>query len=101
MVLANPLKMIKVMWWWILINAIVDVSIGLYSQKFVWDILNGKLVVSSLILYYSVVIGALLLMVLLGLFAIVYFSKYVIRSEEKKFKVKKALKDGEQESFEM
>lgn len=89
MVLANPLKMIKVMWWWILINAIVDVSIGLYSQKFVWDIINGKLVVSSLILYYAVVIGALLLMVLLGVFAIVYFSKYVIRSEEKKFKVKK------------
>ena len=86
-VLANPLKMLKVMWGWILASSVCDVALYGTSKGMLEAMLNGE--INATIWTGLIFFGILLFLFLLSIFVLLYFCRYMIRREEKKYKVKK------------
>jgi hypothetical protein len=86
-VLANPLKMLKVMWVWILISSVCDVALYGTAKGSLVALMNRDLTTTiwSGIIFF----GIILFLLLLSIFVMMYFGRYMIRLEEKKYKVKK------------
>ena len=86
-VLANPLKMLKVMWIWILASSVCDVALYGTSKGMLEAMLNGE--INATIWTGLIFFGILLFLFLLSIFVLLYFCRYMVRREEKKYKVKK------------
>ena len=87
LVLANPKKVLKAMWILILIIAISDVLLYAFAQKTSVDILQLKLEPGTWLAMFGMY-GTMFLQIFLAIFGLFYFGRYMIKREEKKYKVK-------------
>ena len=86
-VLANPKKVLKVMWILLLIIAVSDVLLYAFAEKVAMDILQQKVGATTWLAqlgYY----GNNYFQVFLAIFGLFYFGRYMVKREEKKYKVK-------------
>ena len=86
-VLANPLKVIKAMWILLLIIAISDVCLFAFEEEVAVDIIRQNVGASTRLASVGV-LGAYLFQICLAIVGLAYFGRYMIRREEKKYKVK-------------
>ena len=86
-VLANPKKVLKVMWILLLIIAVSDVLLYAFAEKVAMDILQQKVGATTWLAqlgYY----GNNYFQVFLAIFGLFYFGRYMVKREEKKYQVK-------------
>ena len=86
-VLANPMKVLKAMWVLILIIAVLDVFLMALSEKIAMDIMQLKLEPGTWLAMFGMY-GTMFLQIFLAIFGLFYFGRYMIKREEKKYKVK-------------
>ena len=87
LVLANPKKVLKAMWILILIIAISDVLLYAFAQKTSVDILQLKLEPGTWLAMFGMY-GTVFFQIFLAIFGLFYFGRYMVKREEKKYKVK-------------
>ena len=86
-VLANPKTVLKAMWVLLLIIAISDVFLLGFSEKVYMDIIQQKTGTSTWLAALGY-FGAGFFQIFLAIVGLVYFGRYMIKREEKKYKVK-------------
>ena len=86
-VLANPKTVLKAMWILLLIIAVSDVFLYAFGEKIAMDILHQKAGVSTWLAVFGVY-GTMFFQIFLAIFGLFYFGRYMIKREEKEYKVK-------------
>jgi hypothetical protein len=86
-VLANPKTVLKAMWILILIIAISDVLLYAFAQKTSVDILQLKLEPGTWLAIFGMY-GTMFFQIFLAIFGLFYFGRYMVKREEKEYKVK-------------
>ena len=86
-VLANPKTVLKAMWILLLIIAVSDVFLYAFGEKIAMDILHQKAGVSTWLAVFGVY-GTMFFQIFLAIFGLFYFGRYMIKREDKKYKVK-------------
>ena len=86
-VLANPKKVLKAMWILLLIIAVSDVFFYALGKKVGMDILQLKLQTGTWLALLGVY-GTVFFQLFLAIFGLFYFGRYMVKREEKKYKVK-------------
>ncbi len=86
-VLANPKTVLKAMWILLLIIAVSDVFFYALGKKVGMDILQLKLQTGTWLALLGVY-GTVFFQLFLAIFGLFYFGRYMIKREEKKYKVK-------------
>ena len=86
-VLANPKTVMKAMWVLLLIISISDVFLYAFAEKMSMDLLHLKIgtgpILATLGFY-----GSVLFQIFLSIAGLFYFGRYMVKREEKKYKVK-------------
>ena len=86
-VLANPKTVLKAMWILLLIIAVSDVFFYALGKKVGMDILQLKLQTGTWLALLGVY-GTVFFQLFLAIFGLFYFGRYMVKREEKKYKVK-------------
>ena len=86
-VLANPKTVLKAMWILLLIIAVSDVLFYALGKKVGMDILQLKLQTGTWLALLGVY-GTVFFQLFLAIFGLFYFGRYMVKREEKKYKVK-------------
>ena len=86
-VLANPKTVLKAMWILLLIIAVSDVFFYALGKKVGMDILQLKLQTGTWLALLGVY-GTMFFQLFLAIFGLFYFGRYMVKREEKKYKVK-------------
>lgn len=86
-VLANPKTVLKAMWILLLIIAVSDVFFYALGKKVGMDILQLKLQTGTWLALLGVY-GTAFFQLFLAIFGLFYFGRYMVKREEKKYKVK-------------
>lgn len=86
-VLANPKTVLKAMWILLLIIAVSDVFFYALGRKVGMDILQLKLQTGTWLALLGVY-GTVFFQLFLAIFGLFYFGRYMVKREEKKYKVK-------------
>ena len=86
-VLANPKTVMKAMWVLLLIISISDVFLYAFAEKMSMDLLHLKIGTGTILATLGFY-GSVLFQIFLSIAGLFYFGRYMIKREEKKYKVK-------------
>ena len=86
-VLANPKTVMKAMWVLLLIISISDVFLYAFAEKMSMDLLHLKIGTGTILATLGFY-GSVLFQIFLSIAGLFYFGRYMVKREEKKYKVK-------------